>query len=68
MYYVGFTALIMAAEKGHTDIAGLMVEHKANIDIKDNFGTQPKIESALHDHKCWMLLKGRITNLGMQTE
>ena len=48
MYYVGYTALLWAAEGGHTDIAGLLVEHKANMDIKDNRGTQPEIESALH--------------------
>jgi ankyrin repeat protein len=46
-----------AAEKGHTDIAGLLVEHKADINIKGKYGTPPEIESALHDHTCWMLHK-----------
>jgi ankyrin repeat protein len=57
VYYVGNTALIRAAKGGHTDIARLLVEHKADMDIKDNNGTQPEIESALHDHTCWMLHK-----------
>ena len=55
MYYVGWTALIWAAREGHTDIAGLLVEHKADINFKGSNGTSPEIESALHDHTCWML-------------
>jgi hypothetical protein len=52
VYYVGYTAL-MAAKENNTDIAALLV----GIDIKNYEGTQPEIESALHDHTCWMLHK-----------
>jgi hypothetical protein len=43
---------MFAAKGGHTDIARLLVEHKANVDIKNPSGTQPEIESALHGHRC----------------
>ena len=53
MYYVGYTALIWAAKGGHTDIARLLVERKADLNSQGPYGIE--IESAIHDHTCWML-------------
>ena len=56
VYYVG-TPLLYAAKEGHAEIARLLVEHKASMEVTGDTGTQSEIECAIRDHTCSMLHK-----------
>ena len=36
--YLGETSLMVAAEKGKTEVVRLLLEHKAHVNHKDNYG------------------------------
>jgi len=49
--YDGRTALHVAIAHGHTDIAKWLVEMKANVDLRDNFGLTAVAEAVRHNRE-----------------
>ena len=46
----GVTALMIAAELGHTEIARMLIKNRANVNHVDNFGLSPLILAASNGH------------------
>ena len=41
----------VASEKGHEDIVKLLIDHRADINAKDNLGETPLHKAAKYNHK-----------------
>ena len=49
-YYTGYTPLIQAAWRGHTDIATLLIEGGADVNAKGSDGHTPLIWATVNGH------------------
>jgi len=56
---LGWTALMHAASFGHHEVCQMLIDAKAQINIKDDRGVDPLGEAAMHGHKevCQLLIK-----------
>ena len=67
----GFTALILAAQNGHTPVIEILLENGAKIDLQNDDGITPLMWAALHDHTDavkLLLAKGANPKIKSKTE